>query len=47
MIGDNYEADILGAHDIGMDTIFFDITKQNLNGHSKQIDNLIHIKKYL
>ena len=29
MIGDNYEADILGAHNIGMDTIFFNMSKSN------------------
>lgn len=47
MIGDNYEADILGASNIGMDTIFFDLANQDFNGKIKQIDNLIHIKKYL
>lgn len=47
MIGDNYEADILGASNIGMDTIFFDSKNQSLDGNIKQIDNLIHIKKYL
>ena len=41
MIGDNYEADILGAHNIGMDTIFFNISKKNSYNHNKQIDNLI------
>ncbi|WP_338356678.1 YjjG family noncanonical pyrimidine nucleotidase [Yeosuana marina] len=47
MIGDNYEADILGANNIGMDTIFFDVTNQSFDGNIKQIDNLIHLKKYL
>ncbi len=47
MIGDNYEADILGANNIGMDTIFFDVTNQSCDNNIKQIDNLIHLKKYL
>jgi len=47
MIGDNYEADILGANNIGMDTIFFNLKSQSLDNNIKQIDNLIHLKKYL
>ncbi|GGK26328.1 noncanonical pyrimidine nucleotidase, YjjG family protein [Yeosuana aromativorans] len=47
MIGDNYEADILGAHNIGMDTIFFNVNNQNVDSDIKQIDNLIHLKRYL
>lgn len=47
MIGDNYEADILGANNIGMDTIFFDVTNQSCDNNIKQIDNLIHLKNYL
>ena len=47
MIGDNYEADILGAYNIGMDVIFFNITKEIFDGNIKQIDNLIQLKKYL
>ena len=47
MIGDNYEADILGAHNIGMDTIFFNVNNQNVDSNIKQIDNLIHLKRYL
>lgn len=47
MIGDNYEADILGAHNIGMDTIFFNVNNQNVDSNIKQIENLIHIKRYL
>ena len=47
MIGDNYEADILGAHNVGMDTIFFNMKNQNVDSDIKQIDNLIHLKRYL
>lgn len=47
MIGDNYEADIQGAINIGMDAILFDAKNKTENNHVKQINNLIHLKKYL
>lgn len=47
MIGDNYEADIMGAYNIGMDVIFFNINNESINGDVKQINDLIHLKKYL
>ncbi|WP_341216562.1 YjjG family noncanonical pyrimidine nucleotidase [uncultured Wocania sp.] len=47
MIGDNYEADVLGALNIGMDAIFFGTYNDKLEARVKQIDNLIHLKKYL
>ncbi|GAA4948826.1 YjjG family noncanonical pyrimidine nucleotidase [Algibacter agarivorans] len=47
MIGDSYEADILGAKNIGMDVIFFDLNNMTLDIDIKQIDNLIQLKKYL
>lgn len=47
MIGDSYEADILGAKNIGMDVVFFDINKVNLDADIKRIDNLIQLKNYL
>lgn len=47
MIGDNYEADVLGALNIGMDAIFFGTHNDKLEARVKQIDNLIHLKKYL
>ena len=47
MIGDSYEADILGAKNIGMDVVFFDINNMTLDTNIKQIDNLIQLKKYL
>jgi len=47
MIGDSLEADIKGAHNIGMDTIHFDY-KDNQNSHSfKRITNLKTIEDYL
>ncbi len=47
MIGDNYEADILGAINSGMDAIFFDINTIALDHDIKRINNLIQLKKYL
>jgi putative hydrolase of the HAD superfamily len=47
MIGDSYEADILGAKHIGMDVVFFDVNNMDVDNNIKQIDNLIQLKKYL
>lgn len=47
MIGDSYEADILGAKNIGMDVIFFDVNNIVLDTNIKQINNLISLKNYL
>lgn len=47
MIGDSYEADILGAINIGMDVVFFDINNSKVDSNIKQIDNLIQLKQFL
>lgn len=47
MIGDNYEADILGALEIGMDAIFFDVNNVTIDNNLKQINTLLDLKKYL
>ncbi len=47
MIGDNYEADILGALNIGLDAICFNYHDERLDISIKQVDELIHLKKYL
>ncbi len=47
MIGDSYEADILGAKNIGMEVIFFDINDTIIDNDIKRINNLIQLKKYL
>lgn len=47
MIGDSFEADILGAKNIGMDVIFFDVNNLILEDDTKQIDNLLSLKEYL
>ena len=47
MIGDSYEADILGAKNIGMQAIYFGNYNDAIDTEIKQVTNLIHIKKYL
>ncbi|MDV7185775.1 YjjG family noncanonical pyrimidine nucleotidase [Lutibacter sp. TH_r2] len=47
MIGDNWEADIMGAKNIGLDVIFFNIGNQPVSENIKSIDNLYAIKKFL
>ena len=47
MIGDSFEADILGALNIGMKAIFFGNYINDLEKNILQVDNLIHLKKYL
>ena len=47
MIGDSYEADILGAKSIGMEVIFFDVNNTIIDTNVKQINNLISLKSYL
>lgn len=47
MIGDSYEADILGAKNIGMDVILFDIHGVIIDKGVKQVNNLLNLKKYL
>ncbi|RLD29079.1 MAG: noncanonical pyrimidine nucleotidase, YjjG family [Bacteroidetes bacterium] len=47
MIGDNYEADILGALDFGLDAICFNYHNESLAKEVKQVDNLLQLKQYL
>lgn len=47
MIGDSLEADILGANNIGMQTIFFNYRNESISKKMKSIDSLIEIKNYL
>jgi len=46
MIGDNYEADILGALNCGLDAICFNYHNENLDANIKQIDFLSQLKNY-
>lgn len=43
MVGDSYEADILGAHNVGMKTIYFDPTGQHIDGVGHRVNRLAHI----
>lgn len=47
MIGDNYEADVLGAKNVGMHTIHFNVHNDAVNEQDVKIDNLLEIKGYL
>lgn len=47
MIGDNLEADIIGAKEVGMNVIHFNSNKEEFHHHSVIIDHLIEIKRYL
>lgn len=47
MIGDNYEADVLGALQVGYDAIFFNYRNDVSEAHIKQIQQLSDLKFYL
>lgn len=47
MIGDNYEADILGALNVGYDAIFFNYRNDPTEVNIKQIKQLSELKNYL
>lgn len=47
MIGDSLEADIEGAHKIGMDTIYFDYKDLDKSSNYKRITTLKAIENYL
>jgi putative hydrolase of the HAD superfamily len=48
MIGDDWIADALGGRDFGMDTIFFDVYKEDKKETGlKAITHLQQIKEYL
>ena len=47
MIGDSFEADILGAIDIGLDAIFFNPKNKESQNGIKTVNHLSLIKTYL
>ena len=47
MIGDNYEADILGALNVGFDVIHYNYHKEEVAKDIIQISNLLDLKSYL
>lgn len=47
MIGDTFEADIIGAENVGMDTIFYNYRNETIPPSYKVVDHLLEIKQYL
>ena len=47
MVGDNYEADILGALNIGLDAICFNYHNEELDNTIKSVNHLLELKRYL
>ena len=47
MIGDNWEADIMGAKNVGLDVIFCNFNKEAVSENIKSVSLLSEIKKYL
>ncbi len=47
MIGDNWEADIMGAKEIGFDVIFCNFNNSLVSQNIKSVSNLLAIKQYL
>lgn len=47
MIGDNWEADIMGAKNAGLDVIFCNFNKETVSSNIKSVSCLADIKKYL
>ncbi len=47
MIGDSYEADILGALHAGFDAIFFNYNNETIDFKIKQVKDLLEIRMYL
>ncbi|PCI33771.1 MAG: noncanonical pyrimidine nucleotidase, YjjG family [Flavobacteriaceae bacterium] len=47
MIGDNWEADIMGAKNAGLDVIYCNFNKQSVGNNIKSVNNLLEIKQFL
>lgn len=47
MIGDTYEADIIGARNVGMHTILFNYHKETVTSENRVVDQLIDILDYI
>lgn len=47
MIGDNWEADIMGALNQGIDVIYFNYFKENVGENIKSVHKLLDIRQYL
>ena len=47
MIGDNWEADIMGAKNAGLDVIYCNFNKDTCSSNIKSVSSLNEIKKFL
>jgi putative hydrolase of the HAD superfamily len=47
MVGDTFEADILGAEAVGMETLFFNYRKEQIPPQYRKIDEIAEIKLHL
>ena len=47
MIGDNLEADVMGALNFGMEAICFNYHKETLAADIIGVDHLLELKKYI
>lgn len=47
MIGDTFEADILGAEAVGMHTLYYNYRKEKIPSQYKRVDHLLDIKNSL
>lgn len=47
MIGDNWEADIMGAKNQGIDVIYFNFNKEPISMNIKSVHKLLEIKRFL
>ena len=47
MIGDTFEADILGAENVGMETMYYNYRKEAIPKKYTVVNHLLDIKKYL
>ena len=47
MIGDNLEADVLGALNVGLDAICFNYHGETISEDIKQVDKLVELKMFL
>lgn len=47
MIGDNWEADIMGAINQGWDAIYFNFENNAVGSNIKSVNHLLHLKKFL
>ncbi len=47
MIGDSYEADIIGAQEAGIEAIFFNEQECKIENHIVQVKHLLELKNIL